>query len=626
MSATASYRDSSTPGPMPATEFLSAKLPWENLSQQTDRCRTVEIETVRSVFDRLARSLHSAARPHVLITGERGVGKTTLVKGFAHHATTGRYPFLANHQFLWIDCQNVGPEDSRACLETILAASVETEGPVVLCLDGFDALLVRDNGGSNKPLIRAVAARGDVTIIGILSKWACDDLISGDVAMLDLFSRIELAEPSEESTRKVTTFAADALHHRFGVTINGEIIDRCVTLASNYLLNERHPAKSIKLLTSICENLRFERDVLGHKRAEVEPADLFRAIAQRTGIPEATLTGNTGVADYQAALSASIVGQHRALAAVATDLQLIKAGLTEPNKPATVLLFAGMTGVGKTELAKRVAELYSGSGRLNTYTMGNFTEPHTVSGIIGVPPGYVGHDAGGRLINELNADPYSVFLLDEAEKAHPNVWKPFLNLFDEGWIVDQRGVKAYADRAIFILTTNAGDKHIAQMTCTGKLEDEIIERVKQTLSRIRQERSAQPVFTPQFLARMRRIVVFGTLDEAAMIDIARIQIARMQSLWMRKREKQVIVPEQLIRYLGEEAHRRNEKANGQAGGRIMRKLISDQIEIQIQSAATAQPREYADCQAIQLEFSTRHSTDAAAINVTFVPSTQIQKH
>jgi ATP-dependent Clp protease ATP-binding subunit ClpA len=126
-----------------------------------------------------------------------------------------------------------------------------------------------------------------------------------------------------------------------------------------------------------------------------------------------------------------------------------------------VLLFAGMTGVGKTELAKRIAELYSTSKRLTTYAMGNFTEPHSVSGIIGVPPGYVGHEDGGRLINELNADPYSVFLLDEAEKCHPNVWKPFLNLFDEGWIMGHRGVKAHADRAIFILTTNAGDKTIA---------------------------------------------------------------------------------------------------------------------------------------------------------------------
>ena|GEM_PF-5800591 len=120
---------------------------------------------------------------------------------------------------------------------------------------------------------------------------------------------------------------------------------------------------------------------------------------------------------------------------------------------------------------------------VGTDVIGGDTISSQVSGIIGVPPGYVGYEQGGRLINELNADPYSVFLLDEAEKAHPNVWKPFLNLFDEGWIVDQRGVKAQADRAIFLLTTNAGDRNIAQMTRNGCAAAEIAEHVKQTLLR-----------------------------------------------------------------------------------------------------------------------------------------------
>ena len=98
------------------------------------------------------------------------------------------------------------------------------------------------------------------------------------------------------------------------------------------------------------------------------------------------------------------------------------------------MLFVGQTGTGKTEMAKALARLYSSSKRLKTFTLGNFSEPHSVSGLIGVPAGYVGHDQGGRLINDLNADPYSVFLLDEADKSHPDVMQPFLNLFDEGWI------------------------------------------------------------------------------------------------------------------------------------------------------------------------------------------------
>ena len=106
------------------------------------------------------------------------------------------------------------------------------------------------------------------------------------------------------------------------------------------------------------------------------------------------------------------------------------------------ILLSGPTGVGKTEMAKALARFYSASKKLKTYTLGNCVEPHSVATIIGVPPGYVGHDQGGRLVNEMNADPYCVFLLDEADKAHPEVWRPFLNLFDEGWVVDQRGVRA----------------------------------------------------------------------------------------------------------------------------------------------------------------------------------------
>src|SRR5260221_5477749 len=125
----------------------------------------------------------------------------------------------------------------------------------------------------------------------------------------------------------------------------------------------------------------------------------------------------------------AIIGQDHAERYVARELGLIKGGMTDPNKLASVIMFVGQTGMGKTEMAKALARFYSTSKRLKTYTLGNCVEPHSVATIIGVPPGYVGSDRGGRLVNELNADPYGVFLLDEADKAHPDVLQPFLKLF-----------------------------------------------------------------------------------------------------------------------------------------------------------------------------------------------------
>lgn len=550
-----------------------------------------------NVYEKIARSLFRSEAKHVVLIGDKGVGKSAVLRELVRRAAAGRYPFLADKQFLRLDCSAVPLEDGRAVLERIVREVGDWEN-LILCLDGMGPLLKRS--ADSVAFLRAVLMRSGLQMIGTLTRWEYQDLLGGDAGLSDLITRIEIDEPSDEEALAILESKREELEREHQVRLDEDVPRRTVALASAYVLRERHPAKALKLLRRACENVSFARTQRGSKDARVRAEDVIEAASELTGVPLETLSGDGGTADYEAALTASVVGQPDAVKTVATELKLIKAGLTEPDRPASVLLFAGMTGVGKTELAKALARLYSATGRLQVYSMGNFTEPHTVSGIIGVPPGYVGHDQGGRLVNELNSDPYAVFLLDEAEKAHPNVWKPFLNLFDEGWIVDQRGIKAHADRAIFILTTNAGDQQIAQMSQQGKNEEEIISRVKQTLSKIRHERSTQPVFAPQFLARLQRILIFRPLDEAAMIGIARIQVEKMQTTWKRKREKTLIVPETLVQHVGQLGHQVNQDAKGQEGGRIIRKLLVDTIECPIQKAVTERAAEYKSCSRIEL--------------------------
>ena len=242
-----------------------------------------------------------------------------------------------------------------------------------------------------------------------------------------------------------------------------------------------------------------------------------------------------------------------------------------------------------------------------------------MSGIIGVPPGYVGHEDGGRLINELSADPYSVFLLDEAEKCHPNIWKPFLNLFDEGWIADQRGVRARAERAIFLLTTNAGDRQIAQLFQREADPEEVEEQVRKTLLRVKQERSTQPVFPPQFLSRIRRIVVFRPLNEAAMVGIARKCCEQLATRWRAKRGKEVVIEAEVTENLGRRADGLNTQANGNEGGRIVQKLVRDRIESAIQLAAVERPEAYARSQRITV--SVAEAGDDFTVDVEFAGET-----
>ncbi|QDT23649.1 AAA family ATPase [Gimesia chilikensis] len=606
-------------------QHLASLLPVVDLSEWAENGSDllshglIDDQRTSDAIEKILRTLYVPGK-HVLITGDKGVGKTSLIRSLVLKNSQGVSPFLKDMRFLWVDCNNVGPEDSRACLETIFSI-VSKLDRLVLCLDGISALLRRSHGGSNKPLMRSMISRPNLRVIGVMSSWEFNDLISSDAQMLESFARVNLEEPSEEFAKIVAERQVDILKSLYGFNIHEDVAERVVALTSTFILNECHPAKSVNLLKQICANADFDRTQLNLSHEEVRKEDVVVAISEKTGIPPETVSGDSPSDGFEEPLLDAVVGQDESVQMAANELNLIKAGLNEPGKPASVLLFAGMTGVGKTELAKRIAELYSSSRRLQVYAMGNYTEPHSVSGIIGVPPGYVGHEEGGRLVNELNSDPYSVFLLDEAEKCHPNIWKPFLNLFDEGWLVDQRGQKAYADRAIFILTTNAGDRQISQMAKSGTPTEEIAERVKQVLSKVRHERSSQPVFPPQFLSRIKRIMIFNPLDEDAMTGVSECRLQSMSKLWLIKRQKQIEWEPEVARFIGQKGHQQNEASNGREGGRIISRLISDYVESKIQEQAQRDPDAYSAAQVIRIRVDgDLNDVENVSLRIQFEPS------
>ena len=179
--------------------------------------------------------------------------------------------------------------------------------------------------------------------------------------------------------------------------------------------------------------------------------------------------------------------------------------------------------------------------------------------------------------------------------------QPFLNLFDEGWICDQKGTKACANRAIFILTTNVGQRQIAEMCKAGKGIEEITSNMKDALSRIRHTKSNRPVFSAEFLARIKRIVVFRSLQQDAMTRIANRLVADMQLDWRIRRQKELIIPETLIDVIAVRGFEINEKAQGREGGRIIRKIVADAIEARIQAAIAAAPELYRGCERVIVE-------------------------
>jgi ATP-dependent Clp protease ATP-binding subunit ClpC len=609
------------------SENHSGNLPFEHLSSLLKlsllhaRCHEIVGEDLLTTpsIDCTIRSalgmLHRSRGHNVYLVGPHGCGKSSMLQILADTILENEIGYLAGIPVVYMNVENVGPEDSRAVLET-LWAGISKYSELVLLIDGMASLFPRPAGGSNKPLLRMFLSRPGLRMVGTMVAGEYNELVANDIRMLSLSNRLDCCRLTPEELMKIASCFADSLAHRVGIQITESTVQQTISMASTFLVGDTEPSRTIEVLRRAVDDLLFDKNTLNSdtNARVLEPENVASIISRQSGVPIETLMGHHHNRNFTAALTGSVVGQPRAVREVAIELEMIAAGLNEPGKPATVLMFAGMTGVGKTELAKQIARLYSPTAKLTVYPMGNFTEPHSVAGLIGVPPGYVGHEEGGRLVNDLLADPFSVFLLDEAEKCHPNVWKPFLNLFDEGWIVDRRGRKAYGDRAVFILTTNAGDRSIAQLQRTNKSDIEVADHVRKTLSRVRQERSSQPVFPPQFLSRIRRIIVFSPLEEEAMVEISRICVEKIGVRWQLSRNKSMSVTPEVVEWIGREAFRLNGIANGEEGGRIVQKLVSEKIEYEILRLAITQPEAYEKCRHIIVSMLSATSSDLPEVD------------
>jgi len=576
-----------------------------------------EAEEYARVFDQLERALHRSYPQHVLFVGERGTGLVMLATELARRIQHGEIPFLARTRVTHYDLRLSPLEEARARL-ALLLARLRPRSNGLACVDGWLPLLEGARGPERSRFLRAALAGWGGRFLGFCTPRECEDLLGSDAELRETFSAVFVPEPTPETALTLVTRHARELARAFQVTIDATAVRAAVWLTHNYLLSEQLPGKALRVLRDVCQDVDFEHAARGAPERRVTAPATLRTVSRWTGVPEETLQGVAARDDFERGLAEEIVGQEQAVREVAAELGLIKAGLTDRGKPASVMLFIGQTGTGKTEMAKTLARLYSSSRHLRTYTLGNFIEPHSVSGIIGVPPGYVGHEQGGRLVNELNSDPHGVVLLDEADKAHPDVLQPFLNLFDEGWIRDQRGQAARADRAIFILTANVGQRMIADMAKQGRTVEEMTARMKEALSQIRHTKSNRPVFPPELLARIKRVILFQPLDQAAMEGIVRKLVRLMRRAWRDERDKQLDIPDACLTWVAAEAHRLNHKSEGREGGRIVRKLLSDLVDGPIQRAATADPAAYRAAGRVELVLEPAREADGRpAVRVLF---------
>ncbi|MEG2436446.1 MAG: ATP-dependent Clp protease ATP-binding subunit, partial [Ruthenibacterium sp.] len=327
-----------------------------------------------------------------------------------------------------------------------------------------------DAGDILKPLL----ARGELQVIGATTCVEYRNHIEKDAALARRFGRIEIDEPSIATAQEILTGLAPRYAAFHQLTITPTALSEAVTLSARYLPTRFLPDKALDLLDEACALTRMRaQDTATQKTVEplcVTENEIAEVCARQSGVPleKMTVQNCARLADLEQALSQRVLGQATAVHALAAALQCAGTGLSDACRPIGSFLFLGPSGVGKTALAKALADVFFGSEKaLLCFDMSEYMEQHTVSRLVGAPPGYVGHGEGGQLTEAVRRRPYSVVLFDEIEKAHPDIYNLLLQILEDGRLTDSEGRCVHFANTVVILTSNLGAKAMAEQSSLG---------------------------------------------------------------------------------------------------------------------------------------------------------------
>ena len=475
-------------------------------------------EELKDLVQTVARKKKSNA----ILVGPSGVGKTAIVQGLAKLVVEGTVPEIIQDMTVWeLDMAKlVAGTKYRGDFEERmkqLAEALEHLDNIILFVDEIHQIIGAGStsGGSMDAgnMLKPALSSGKLKVIGATTDEEYRKIFEKESALARRFTKISVGEPSVEEAKEVlqnTLVSYEAYHD---VTIDSDASDLAVELSAQYIFNKKLPDKAFDIIDRACA---FNRILPAEERVTVITEEEVRAeVARLTGIPKEHLgtSAETQTAtkhgEVKEFLETTVFGQPGAIEKVVDSITISMAGLKDPNKPIASYLFTGPTGVGKTELAKRLAQAMS--MKLVRYDMAEYQERHTVSKLIGSPPGYVGHGDGkagdGLLISELEDNPNCVLLLDEVEKAHPDIMSVLLALLDEGTITSSTGKVVSAKNAVIILTSNLGAKDAAVKSIGFNEETFNHKAVDQAINNF---------FAPEFRNRLDGIVKFDALEPASM--------------------------------------------------------------------------------------------------------------
>ena len=488
--------------------------------------RETEVERVVSILARRSKN-------NPVLVGEPGVGKTAIVEGLAQRIVAGNVPQPLLHKRVL--ALSLGPlvagtkyrGEFESRVKKILDEVHKAARDVILFIDELHTLVgagAAEGALDLSSMIKPELARGDLQCIGATTFDEYRKYIESDAALERRFQPVMVNEPSIDQTVLILHGLRKKYAEHHNVEIKDEAVHAAAALSARYIADRFLPDKAIDLMDEAAATV-----ALNNKGAIAHPAvtadDVASVVTKWTGIPQSTLSESqaNNLLALEQTLSKRVIGQRQAIAAVSEAIRRARAGLHDPRKPLGSFLFMGSSGVGKTELAKALAQaLFGTEEALVRIDLSEFTEAHTISRLLGAPPGYQGHDEPGQLTEPVRRRPYCVVLFDELEKAHPDVAAVLLQILDDGRVTDAKGRTVDFRHALIIMTTNLADDELSM------------------------------AFRPEFLNRIDDVVHFNDLQRS---DIEQIVAIHVDALAERlgAREVHLLLGEDARQYLAHEA-------------------------------------------------------------------------
>ena len=546
------------------------------------------------------------------LVGEPGVGKTAIAEGLAQRMAMGNVPpQLKEKRLVSLNMANLvagtkyrGEFEER--LRDVLA-EIRRSGDVILFVDEMHTIVgagAAEGAIDAANIFKPALGRGELQMLGATTREEYRKYIEKDAALERRFRPVAVEEPSEDSTLAILKALKPGLERHHHLRITEEALKEAVRLSVRYLPDLYLPDKAIDLLDEGAARARMEemqtsRGSAARKELEQElqgavrerkferaaelrdkmqrlskPAestrrgrgvsgsDIAAVVSARTGIPVGRLTSGERerLLGLEGLLSSQVVGQDKAVAAVAEAVRRGYSGIRDAGRPISCLLFTGPTGVGKTELCRALAEeVYGSREAMIRLDMTEFMEKQSVSRLIGAPPGYVGYEEGGKLTEAVRRRPYCLVLLDELEKAHPDVLGILLQIMEEGCLTDSTGRRVSFKNAIVVMTSNVGSQVRGEGLgfCASGRESEMGQALRQA-------------FSPEFLGRIDRTVYFDRLGKGAMEAIAWKYLRQLQNRTAAI-GTQLQIPQETAAFL-------LDKTEGKDGARQLRRLVQSEVE------------------------------------------------